>query len=122
EPRDTIIGRENKYGMGRGYRGQYESSFYYGNFDGTDSDVCDVAKDTNYQHQTQKPVELATRAIKNSQPKDVIAHYGNSSSTLMACEQINKTCYTMELDPKYVDLIINRWEEYTGKKAVLVNG
>jgi len=122
EPRDTIIWRKNNFGMGRGYRGQYECCFYYGNFDGSDSDVWDVAKDTNYQHPTQKPVELAARAIKNSQPKVVIDYFGGSGSTLMACEQMNKTCYTMELDPKYVDVIINRWEEYTGKKAVLVNG
>src|SRR5699024_10765351 len=114
--------RKNNFGMGRGYRGQYECCFYYGNIDGSDSDVWDVAKDTNYQHPTQKPVELAPRAIKNSQPNVIIDYFAGSGSTLMACEQMNKTCFTMELDPKYVDVIINRWEEYTGKKAVLVNG
>lgn len=40
----------------------------------------------------------------------------------MACEQSGRECYTMELDPKYVDVIINRWEEYTGEEAVLING
>jgi DNA modification methylase len=46
--------------------------------------------------------------------------FGGSGSTLIACEQLNRKCYTMELSPKYVDVIIKRWEEYTGKKAVKI--
>ena len=46
--------------------------------------------------------------------------YGGSGSTLIACEQLNRKCYVMELVPKYVDVIIKRWEEYTGKKAVKI--
>ena len=46
--------------------------------------------------------------------------FGGSGSTLLACEKTNRKCYMMELDPKYVDVIIERWENYTGKKAELV--
>lgn len=47
--------------------------------------------------------------------------FGGSGSTLIACEQLNRTCYMMELDPKYVDVIIDRWEQFTGEKAVKIN-
>ena len=50
----------------------------------------------------------------------VVDCFGGSGSTLMACEQLNRICYSMELDPEYVDVIIDRWEKYTGKKAKLV--
>lgn len=48
--------------------------------------------------------------------------FGGSGSTIITCEQLNRKCYTMEYDPKYVDVIINRWEQFTGKKAELLNG
>jgi len=112
EPRDTIIWKKNNFGMGRGYRGQYECCFYYGDFNGSDSDVWEISKDTNYKHPTQKPVALAVRAIKNSNPKIVLDYFGGSGSTLIACEQTNRICYMMELDPKYCDVIRNRYENY----------
>lgn len=52
----------------------------------------------------------------------VLDLFGGSGSTLIACEQLGRKCYTMELDPHYVDVIIQRWEDYTGKKAVKLNG
>lgn len=119
EPRDVIIWRKNNFGMGSGYRGQYECCFYYGNFNGSDSDVWDVARDRNYEHPTQKPVELCERAIKNSNPKAIIDYFLGSGSTLIACEKNNRKCYGMELDEHYCDVIINRWQKYTGKKATL---
>ena len=122
KPRDTIIWKKNNFGMGRGYRGQYECCFYYGSFSGSDSDVWDVAKDTAYEHPTQKPIALCARAIKNSNPQTVVDYFGGSGSTLIACEQLNRTCYMMELDPRYCDVIIKRWEALTGDKAVLLNG
>lgn len=112
EPRDTIIWKKNNFGMGRGYRGQYECCFYYGDFSGSDSDVWDFAKDSNYEHPTQKPVGLAARAIKNSQPSIVIDYFLGSGSTLIACEQTDRTCYGMELDPKYVDVIRKRYHKF----------
>lgn len=69
-----------------------------------------------------KPLELCAKAIKNSSKKgDVILDlFGGSGSTLIASEQLDRSCYMMELDPKYVDVIINRWEELTGLEAKLV--
>lgn len=75
-------------------------------------------------HPTQKPTELAKWFISRySKENDIVVDiYGGSGSTLIACEQLNRKCYTMELDPHYVDVIIQRWENYTGKKAVKLNG
>lgn len=112
EPRDTIIWKKNNFGMGRGYRGQYECCFYYGDFSGSDSDVWDFAKDSKYEHPTQKPVGLCARAIQNSQPKVVIDYFLGSGSTLIACEQTDRTCYGMELDPKYTDVIRRRYWKF----------
>ena len=72
-------------------------------------------------HPTQKPVALCARALKNhSEAINIIDLFGGSGSTLIACEQLNRICYMCELDPKYCDVIIKRWETFTGKKAELV--
>jgi DNA modification methylase len=69
-------------------------------------------------------VQLIEKAIKNSSKSgDVIIDcFGGSGSTLIACEKTNRKCYMMELDPKYLDRIVKRWEDYTGRKAELLNG
>ena len=71
-------------------------------------------------HPTMKPVALFGRHITNSSKhKDIVADFfGGSGTTLIACEQLNRSAYVMELSEKYCDIIIDRWEEYTGKKAV----
>lgn len=73
----------------------------------------------DYVHPTQKPVMLAERGLKKStKPEDgVLDLFGGSGSTLIACEQINRNCYMMELDPYYCDVILDRWEKFTGKTA-----
>lgn len=75
-------------------------------------------------HATPKPLELCARAIKSSsrENESILDVFGGSGSTLIACEQLNRTCYMMELDPKYCDVILQRWENFTGQKAVLLNG
>ena len=75
-------------------------------------------------HPTQKPVELSAWFInKFTKPSDLLVDlYGGSGSTLIACEQTNRTCFMMELDPKYVDVIIARWEKLTGQTAELIEG
>ena len=65
-----------------------------------------------------KPIELCAKYIKLYSKTNVLDLFGGSGSTLIACEQLNRKCYTMELDPHYVDVIIKRWEDYTGNKAV----
>lgn len=75
-------------------------------------------------HPTQKPLFLPSEAIKNSSKKGniVLDLFGGSGSTLIACEQLNRKCYCMELDPKYCDVIVKRWENFTGNKAKKING
>lgn len=75
-------------------------------------------------HPTMKPVKLVGRFILNSSAKgDVVADiFGGSGTTLIACEQLGRQCRMMELDPHYCDVIIERWEQLTGKTAVLING
>jgi len=69
-----------------------------------------------------KPVELITEAISNSSKSDdiVLDLFLGSGSTLIAAEKTGRICYGMELDPKYVDVIIKRWEDYTGQTATKV--
>ena len=75
-------------------------------------------------HTTPKPIGFICKALENSSKKNekVLDLFGGSGSTLIACEQLDRTCYMMELDPKYCDVIIKRYENLTGEKAVLING
>ena len=75
-------------------------------------------------HATPKPLDLCKRAIKSSSriKENILDLFGGSGSTLIACEQIQRNCYMMELDPAYCDVIIERWENLTGQKAELING
>ena len=74
-------------------------------------------------HPTMKPVKLIARQVKNSSRigEKVLDLFGGSGTTLITCEQLGRINYTMEYDPKYVDVIIQRWEQFTGKKAVKLN-
>lgn len=71
------------------------------------------------EHPTMKPVKLMARLVKNSSLKNqlVLDLFGGSGSTLIACEQLERSCYMMELEPAYCDVIIDRWEKLTGEKA-----
>ena len=87
----------------------------------TETTVWEVNKDgVNEYHPTQKPIALPAKAISNHDVETVLDLFGGSGSTLIACEQLNRTCYMMELDPKYCDVIIKRWETLTGEKARLI--
>lgn len=124
--KSCIVWAKNVFGMGNGYRHQHEFCLFNGRIDDSiknESDLWQVKKDKNYKHPTQKPVELAFRAIGNhSGVQNVLDLFGGSGSTLIACEQRDVSCYMMELDPKYCDVIVQRWEQFTGEKAVLLNG
>lgn len=69
-----------------------------------------------------KPVKLVAHLVaNNTQPGDIVADFfGGSGTTLIACEQLGRQCRMMELDPHYCDVIIDRWEQFTGGKAVLL--
>ena len=74
-------------------------------------------------HPTQKPLQVILFALDYlTSSKFVLDLFGGSGSTLIACEQTNRTCFMMELDPKYVDVIIARWEKLTGQTAELIEG
>lgn len=72
-------------------------------------------------HPTQKPVPLHEKIFERIAGTNVVDLFGGSGSTLIACEKTNRKCFMMELDPHYVDVIVKRWEDYTGRKAELIS-
>jgi len=90
--------------------------------DRTETDVWEIKRPSNSElHPTMKPVELVERALTNSsKSKNIVLDlFGGSGTTMIACEKLNRKAYIMELDPKYCDVIVKRWEDFTGKQAVL---
>jgi DNA modification methylase len=79
------------------------------------------SKETKCDHPTQKPIELMRRPILNHTKRGelVIDPFLGSGTTMMAAEITERTCYGMELDPKFVDVIVKRWEDFTNKTATL---
>ena len=118
-----IVWAKNVFGMGNGYRHQHEFCLFNGKIDEiikNESDLWEVKKDHNYVHPTQKPVALSVRAFGNHiKLLNVLDLFGGSGSTLIGAEQTGRKAFVMELDPKYCDVIVKRWEDFTGKKAVL---
>ena len=125
-----IIWAKNTFTLGRSdYQRQYEP-ILYGWKQGVDHFWCgdrDQSDIWNYNkprvndlHPTMKPVELVERAIKNSsKSRDIVLDlFGGSGTTLIACEKTGRQARLIELDPKFVDVIVKRWEEYTGQQAV----
>jgi DNA modification methylase len=128
-PSNCIVWDKKSVGLGfSNYRPQHEFIFYIKgglwNGDNAQSDVWYGSRGAvvKYVHPTQKPVELIEKAINNSSKSgDIILDlFGGSGSTLIACEKQNRHARLMELDPKYCDVIVKRWEDFTGKKAVLL--
>lgn len=100
--------------------GWFQSHLFYGNR--SNFDIWDIERTKkNELHPTMKPVDLVVEAIKNSSKvEDIILDlFGGSGTTLIAAEQMNRICYMMELDPKYCDVIVKRWETLTNKEAIL---
>lgn len=126
EVKNCIVWDKKSIGLGNShYRPQHEFIFYCGgewHGDKSESDVWYMSRGStgDYVHPTQKPVELIERAINNSSKSgdSVIDSFGGSGSTLIACEKLHRHARLMELDPKYCDVIINRWQEFTGQQAV----
>ena len=124
-----IIWAKNTFTMGRSdYQRQYEPILYgwpeggkhHWCGDRDQSDVWQIKKPhKNDLHPTMKPVELVERAIRNSsKPGDVVLDpFGGSGTTLIAAEKSGRTARLMELDPKYVDVIVRRWQDWTGQQA-----
>lgn len=121
KPKACIVWAKNNFGMGKGYRHQHEFCMFNGEIDEditNETDLWKEDKDTKYEHPTQKPVSLCARALRNTKKaKTVLDLFGGSGSTLIACEQLGRKCYMMELDPKYCDVIRKRyWKLKTGSE------
>ena len=128
----TLIWAKNNAGLGfQDYRAKHEPMLYgwkegkgkhqfFG--ERTKTTVWNIKREptTEYVHPTQKPVELVSEAMFNSSKgKDnVVDLFGGSGSVVIAGEKIDRKAFVMELDPKYCDVIIQRWQNYTGKEAV----
>ena len=129
----TIIWMKQSAGMGwQDYRAQHEPILYgwkegkgshFNAGDRTKTSIWKIGRDaqSSYVHPTQKPVCLPEEAILNSSKGSdcVVDLFGGSGSTLMACEKTGRVNRSMELDPKYCDVIVKRWEDFTGKQAIL---
>lgn len=117
KPKACIVWAKNNFGMGKGYRHQHEFCMFNGEIDKNvtnETDLWQENKDTSYQHPTQKPVSLCARALRNTKrAKNVLDLFGGSGSTLIACEQLGRKCFMMELDPKYCDVIRKRYWRFT---------
>ena len=124
-----IIWAKNTFSLGRSdYQRQYEP-ILYGWKEGNDhfwcgardqSDIWHIKRpDKNDLHPTMKPVKLVERAIRNSCKTNdlVLDPFGGSGSTLIACEKSGRRCRMIELDPKYVDVIVKRWERFSAQQA-----
>lgn len=95
---------------------------YYG--DRKQTSVWEYERKAIEGHTTPKPIGFISKALENSsRQKDIVVDFfGGSGSTLIACEQLNRKCYMCELDPKYCDVIVKRWETLTGKQAIKIKG
>ncbi len=124
-----IIWAKDRFTLGRSdYQRQYEPMLY-GWREGAkrhwcgardQGDVWQIKKPVrNEYHPTMKPVELFERCLRNSsEPGDIVLDcFAGSGTTVIACEKAGRSARLMELDPKYADVIIRRWQEFTGKKA-----
>jgi len=128
--KNVIVWDKRVHGLGSDYKSTYELCIVgkkgkpkINNRYGLDyQDIWRLQREMgrNEMHATVKPVELLEKPIKHASKEDdiILDLFLGSGSTLIAAEKTNRICYGMELDPKYIDVIIQRWEDYTGNKAV----
>jgi len=120
-----IVWAKNVFGLGRGYRHQHEFCLFNGKLDegiNNETDLWEIKKDSKYMHPTQKPVELAARALGNHKNyKNIVDLFLGSGSTMVAAHQLKRKCYGMELDPKYCQVIIDRMQKLDSKLSIKIN-
>lgn len=128
---ECLIWKKDCFVMGRqDYQWQHEPVLYgwkegkahYFINDRTQSTILEFDRPKQSTlHPTMKPIDLIAKLIKNSSKENdiILDLFGGSGSTIIAAEQLNRYCYTMELDPKYCDVIVKRWETLTNKEAIL---
>lgn len=131
--RSQIIWRKSRFAISRGhYHWQHEPCWYAVRKgesakwcgDRTQSTIWDIdhkGQDQETEHSTQKPIECMARPIRNHGTRldQVYEPFAGSGTTLIAAEQLGRACFGMELDPRYCDIIVERWEKLTGRTAVL---
>ena len=105
-----------------GQSDQMDCELAWTNLKGVTRQYTQASEKKNRLHPTQKPVDLILWVLKKVDKKIILDPFLGSGSTLIACEKTNRVCYGMELDEHYCDVVINRWEQFTGKKAKLLNG
>ena len=110
-----IVWVKPSIGLGKtGYRYQHEICLFSGKIDSnSESDVWEMDRDSSNVHPTMKPVGIPAKAVTDSKAKTCLDLFGGSGSTLIACEQLGRKCYMMELDPKYCDVIRKRYWKFT---------
>ena len=133
--KNCIIWDKKVFGLNgfKGYRPQYEMIYFcckedfewYG--DKAQSNIWQISREIKREeqgnHPTPKPIELICKALKNSSKQEdiILDVFGGSGSTLIACEQLNRKCYMMELDPHYISVIIERYINFTGNDVYRLN-
>lgn len=127
--RNMIVWDKETPGMGVGWRAQHEICLMASraaqkfNPHKAQGNVIKCKRTGNVNHPTEKPVELIAKIIDVTDfATGIYDPFSGSGTTLIACEQLGRDCYAMEIDPQYVDVIIDRWEQLTGGRAVLLNG
>jgi DNA modification methylase len=127
--KSTIIWDKGVFGLGTYYRTQYEMILFcsYGdkivwNADHDEKDVWTISREIlkDYVHPTQKPVAIPERAILNSSNNGdlVLDMFCGSGSTMAACQKHGRRCFTIDIDPRYVDVAVKRYQDLTGQKAI----
>jgi len=121
-----IVWAKNVFGLGRGYRHQHEFCLFNGKLDdgrNSESDLWKMAKDSNYVHPTQKPIELSVKALNNHKgAKNIVDLFGGSGSTLCGIHQSKRRGFIVELDPKYCQVIIDRMKKLDASIVIKKNG
>lgn len=128
--KNLIVWEKNNWSMGDlkgSYAGKHELIFFATQGDckiigKRDPDVWKFDREPPKNHPTQKPIPLIEYALSKFQSGKVLDLFGGSGSTLIACEKTNRKCFMMELDPIYVDVILQRWSDYTGLDPVREDG
>jgi len=125
--RNMLVWDKMQMGMGMPFRNQHELCLFGSKIagkigNGKTPNVLQHKRDRKAQHVTPKPVGLIIDMINQIDSINIYDPFLGGGSTLIACEKTNRVCYGMELDEHYCDVIINRWEKFTGQKAEKVNG
>lgn len=123
--RNMIVWDKVQMGMGMPFRNQHELCLFGSKLagkigDGKTPNVIQCKRDRKAEHATPKPVELLETLLRQVESKNIVDPFAGGGSAFIAAEKTGRECYGMELDPKYCDVIVKRWEDFTKQKAQLI--